>query len=237
MKTEIWKDIPGYEGLYQVSNMGSVKSLIRNKILKQNILSCYYQVRLYKNNIWKVKYVHRIVAECFIPNTDNKSCINHIDCNKLNNIVSNLEWCTSSENQKHALANNLIIINNSRKKINQYDLNGNYLGTFESMNNAAKLTNSTRHGIGKCVKGIIKQTNGFTWRLNSIYPMILIKIDIELKKIKYNSLNQQEYQKQYYSDNIDTIKYYNKNYYQINKEKILERCMKRYNEKAKATST
>lgn len=119
---EIWKDIEGYEGLYKISNYGRVKSIPRNgtqvkteKILKRIITDCNYVVAvLSKENKIKRILVHRLVAKAFIPNPENKPCINHKDGNKHNNCVDNLEWCTYSENLKHAFANNL------RKPTNQH---------------------------------------------------------------------------------------------------------------------
>jgi len=103
---EIWKDIQGFDG-YTVSNLGRVKSLLNpNKdiILKQAIsTSGYNRVFLRKDGSTHTKYVHRLVAKTFLSNSENKREINHLDGNKLKNWVSNLEWCTSSENSKHAL--------------------------------------------------------------------------------------------------------------------------------------
>lgn len=106
---EIWKDIKGYEGLYQVSNLGNVRSLPNQKhkdniILKQRISNGYYQVTLYKNNQPKAIYVHRLVAEAFIPNPDDLPQIGHRDENNFktgddcNNRADNLYWCTLKEN-------------------------------------------------------------------------------------------------------------------------------------------
>lgn len=121
---EEWRDIPGYKGLYQVSNLGRIKSLIdkkydlnekvvkiinREKILKQNLTKKgYCSVKLYKDDKSKNYVVHRLVAEAFIPNIDNKPQVNHIDGNKLNNCVSNLEWNTNEENFNNAIKINLI---------------------------------------------------------------------------------------------------------------------------------
>ena len=115
MKNKIWKDIPDYEGLYQVSNFGEVKSLPKirnvfssNYIAKERILkpalndSGYKIVVLTKNKKSKSLRVHRLVALAFIPNLENKPQVNHKDGNKLNNHIDNLEWCTNSENEIHA---------------------------------------------------------------------------------------------------------------------------------------
>lgn len=118
---EVWKDIKGYEGLYQISDVGRVKSLdqyikckknnkrlIKGKILKTYINENGYEwVRLYNNTKRKIYRVHRLVAEAFIDNPENKPCVNHKDGNKENNKLDNLEWCTHSENMKHAFQNKL----------------------------------------------------------------------------------------------------------------------------------
>ena len=117
---EIWKDIKGYEGLYQVSNFGRIKSLdkivntnnqygnvstktIKGKILKQRILRKYFSIGLTKNKKQKTFFVHRIVAENFIENENNYPCINHKDGNKLNNYINNLEFTTYRENSLHSI--------------------------------------------------------------------------------------------------------------------------------------
>lgn len=130
MKEEIWKDIVGYEGLYQISNLGRIKRIlfINNKVTckKEHIISqqinkknrCY--ASLYKNNKRKNCIVHRLVATAFIPNPNDLPQINHIDGNPRNNNINNLEWCTASYNNKHAYVNelnNLKAYNNKRKKI------------------------------------------------------------------------------------------------------------------------
>lgn len=113
---EVWRGILGYEGMYQVSNLGNVKSLERyipcnrgmrlvtERILKQKVNKYgYSQVVMSKGNKMVLKNVHRLVAEAFIPNTENKEQVNHIDGCKHNNVVSNLEWVTRSENSQHAI--------------------------------------------------------------------------------------------------------------------------------------
>jgi hypothetical protein len=100
---EIWKDIAGYEGLYQINNFGEIKSYFTGKIRKQSIShNGYYKIGLYKNKIKKYLFVHRLVALTFIPNSENKPFVNHKSGNKLNNYTGLLEWCTQSENEIHA---------------------------------------------------------------------------------------------------------------------------------------
>ena len=117
MNKEKWKDIKGYEGLYQVSNLGNIKSLNRTtnipnakriekeKILKLNTRNGYYVINLRKNGKRISKQIHRLVAEAFIPNNDNKPFVNHKDFNRLNNNIENLEWCTQKENVNWSICN------------------------------------------------------------------------------------------------------------------------------------
>ena len=107
MKQEIWKDIPGYEGMYQVSNYGRVMSLRYHqtkfpKILKPNLTGEYAYVNLSINSHYRSIKIHRAVAICFIPNPENKQFVNHKDGDKFNNHVDNLEWVTAAENAAHA---------------------------------------------------------------------------------------------------------------------------------------
>lgn len=107
---EEWKDIKGYEGKYQISNRGRVKSLGNNKTRKEKILrpgkrNNYLFINLYKNGKSKKYNIHRLVAEHFLPNPDNLPVINHKDENKLNNNVENLEWCTQEYNMNYGDVN------------------------------------------------------------------------------------------------------------------------------------
>lgn len=97
-----WFDIPNYEGLYQISKCGCVKRIGGGIISDNNSTNKYKKVSLWKNNSRKYVYVHRLLAQLFIANPENKKEINHIDGNKKNNSIENLEWCSVSENAFHA---------------------------------------------------------------------------------------------------------------------------------------
>jgi hypothetical protein len=112
MTTEIYKDIIGYEGIYQISNLGNVKRLyLKNPngiILKQlDNGAGYCQVGLSKNNKLKKHYIHRLVAQYFIDNPNNLQQVNHINGIKKDNRIENLEWCTQSHNNNHAIKTGL----------------------------------------------------------------------------------------------------------------------------------
>lgn len=95
---EEWKAVPGYEGLYEVSNKGNVRNVRRNTLLRLQKNQGYIRVWLYKNGIQAGLRVHRLVAQAFIPNPDNLPEVNHIDEDKTNNRVDNLEWCSRKYN-------------------------------------------------------------------------------------------------------------------------------------------
>lgn len=116
-ETEVYKDILGYNGIYKVSNLGNVESLTKKdgrlgRILKQESIvrnvTTYKRVTLSKDGVTQRFQVHRLVAAAFIPNPHDKPQVNHIDFNGSNNNLSNLEWVTRSENERHSLDNNPI---------------------------------------------------------------------------------------------------------------------------------
>lgn len=171
---EIWKSVVGYEGLYEVSNMGRVKSLPRprcqGRILKPHINKGYEYVHLCKNGKPYYAKIHRIVADAFLDAVPNKIHVNHIDGNKLNNSVENLEWCTSSENLKHARENGLNIttaLNNpyTSKAIEMISSDG-IIKTFPSFMEAERQTGIKRQSIYLCCmnKKGHHTAGGYAWR-------------------------------------------------------------------------
>lgn len=154
---EEWRDVGGYEGLYQVSNLGRVKSLEKMRgafpqkemIKKQFYSNGYLRCQLHKNGKSRKIFVHRLVAEAFIPNPNNKPQVDHIDRNRSNNNIQNLRWCTAKENvlfegtrniRKQTLnrVHNDCIIQEKRlrkvcKKVVQEDLNGKTIRIWSSL--------------------------------------------------------------------------------------------------------
>ena len=168
---EIWKPIKDYEGLYEVSNKGRVKSLQRytesynksgeikqnhkEKILKNNIMkSGYVMITLFKNGKPKSYFIHRLVAQVFVPNPENNNEVNHKDENKSNNNFENLEWCTRKYNNVYSRA----------RKVCQYDLEGNFIAEYESCYEASRQTKAYESNIRNCCKGKSKTTGGFKWK-------------------------------------------------------------------------
>lgn len=179
---EIWKDIENYEGLYQVSNLGKVKNVKTQKILKNYTSKQdrgYLKVSLYSNSKAKNFKIHRLVAKAFIPNQYNYPQVNHIDGNKQNNCVKNLEWCNNSHNMKEAYKLGLVKPTHSgcfkkgeHKKqeipINQFDLNGNFVKTWPSFTKAEKFFRPNSKSISTNIYGVLtnrqKTAYGYIWK-------------------------------------------------------------------------
>lgn len=155
---EVWKVINGFEA-YKVSNYGRVYSTKTLRLLKPlKHTRGYLQVQLGRKN---KLLVHRLVAEAFLPNDSNKPFINHIDGNKANNCVSNLEWVTQYENMQHASTAGLL----TTRAIEQLDTNGNVIGTFGSIAEAqAALGHPGKTNIGYCLQGHTHTAYGYGWR-------------------------------------------------------------------------
>lgn len=163
MEQEIWKPVVGWEGFYEVSNLGRVKGLQkitkfgdRIKIYPERILRQaigkrgYYIVSLNHNYTSKTFTVHRLIATAFIPNKENKPCIDHIDGNRLNNSIENLRWCTYKENSNNPITKS----RNSQSTKNMWEE-----GVFENRYNIKyrKVGKFTKDGILLCVYDSIKE--------------------------------------------------------------------------------
>ena len=172
---ETWKTIAGYEGLYQVSNLGRVKSLNYNHTGIERILMSrknrggYLYVNLHKDGQRKTITVHRLVATAFISNPRNLETINHKDEVKTNNTVSNLEWMSIKDNNNYGTRNKRLSetqINdkNKSKEVQMFDRQGNLLATFPSTHEAERVTGIYHSHISKCCNGKIKSSGGYVWR-------------------------------------------------------------------------
>lgn len=175
---EIWKNVKEFEGIYQISNLGRVKSIERQGNYNRNHILIggkdskgYKIVSLRKNKKGFTKKIHRLVAEAFIPNFNNLPQVNHIDGNKLNNTVQNLEWCDNTYNFYHSVENKLrensfkALINANkkrRKKVVQYDINGNFIKIYDSIISAQKETNI--YHISDCCLNKLKTAGGYIWK-------------------------------------------------------------------------
>ena len=164
---EIWKDIKGYEGDYQVSSYGRVKSYKngKEKILKPRLTTRkYLQVHFCKNKIVKNFQVHRLVALAFLPNPQNFPHINHKDENKMNNNLENLEWCDAKYNNNYG-NHGKRISESLGKKIDQYTLDGKFVKEWESTMECER--NGYDHSnVAACCRGKRKTYKGFIWSYN-----------------------------------------------------------------------
>ena len=159
---EIWRDIEGYEGLYQISNKGNVKSLYNGseRILKpRDNGRGYYKIELYNDGVRKYFKLHRLVAQAFIPNPHNLPEINHRDENKKNNCVENLEWIRHIDNCNYGTRNERI-----SRKILQYSRSGEFIREWPSAIEVERLLGIHRVNIAQCCKGKRKSAGGFIWR-------------------------------------------------------------------------
>ena len=185
---EVWKDVPEFEGLYQVSNLGLVKSLGRyvdmgnfksfrkERILKPDLnKGGYLVVTLQKEKISKRFQIHRLVASVFITNPDNLPQVNHKNEDKTDNRVENLEWCDPAYNCNYGERNKKISVNASGKHINRYDLSrriGQYttdgilVKEYPSANEVHRQLNYDTSSILKCCKGVpfYKTCHNFVWK-------------------------------------------------------------------------
>ena len=167
---ELFMDIEGYEGKYQVSNLGNVKNIKTGRLLKSyKSNKGYLQVDLYKNGVGKKYYVHRLVIATFKANPDNKPQVNHINEDKTDNRLNNLEWCTSKENNNHGTKNKRAT--SSRRRSGQYTRMSRKVicvetkKVYNSIVDAAKDINfSNPPSISKCCNGKQVTAGGYHWK-------------------------------------------------------------------------
>lgn len=169
---EVWKDIAGFDGYYQVSNHGNVRSTTRkvhhskggvrvshSRLMKLSLNGDgYYFVSLHKHNHAKPFRVNRLVAETFIPNPDGLPCVNHIDKNRLNNRVDNLEWCSVEYNNRYS----------TNKAISQYTLDGVWVRDWDAISDATRLLGINTSNIAQCCRGKRKSAGGYIWKYKEV---------------------------------------------------------------------
>jgi hypothetical protein len=179
---EVWKDVLGYEGRYQVSNLGNILAINYKRSGKSHLINQsqthdgYFRVNLCNGarSTKKFYFVHVLVAKAFIPNPENKPQVNHKDGNKANNRIDNLEWVTSKENIAHSIKAGLRIPENhiypkgddhyASKPVLQYDLNGNFVRQWDCQSEAARYYKCNPCTITNCMQGRISSCKGYIWR-------------------------------------------------------------------------
>jgi len=187
-----WKPIKNYEGIYEISSKGEIRSLerkvrikggsyriVKSKNIKLINNGLYYVVGLSKNGTTKQHFLHRLLAQTFIPNPNNLKCINHINGNKLDNRLKNLEWCTYTHNNREAFRLGLNKAPkgkdskmfgkrgkevNSSKIIYQYDINGNFIKKWFCQRDIQRELGFNEKCISNCAVGRQKTDYGYIWK-------------------------------------------------------------------------
>ena len=190
---EIWKDIEGYEGIYQVSSLGRVRSLdriilLRNRhkeykrlergrIMAQKLQNTdRLQVCLRKTingiNYRETKYVHILVAKAFVPNPNGYETVNHINENHHDNRAINLEWMSIADNNRYGTHSERCG-KALRMSVEQLTLDGRHISFYQSLSDASQKTGTPLSSIHRCCRGLQKSSNGFNWRYNTKFRKLL----------------------------------------------------------------
>lgn len=168
---EVFREIKDFPNYY-VSNYGNIKNK-KGKLIKPILnISGYYRVSLYNKGVQRMKFIHTLVADAFIPNDNNYPQVNHINEIKTDNRVCNLEWCSSQYNINYGNRNKKVskaLINNkcTSKSVIQYDLYGNFINEYKSVHDASRITGINRGNIGNCCRGLYKSAKGYIWKFKS----------------------------------------------------------------------
>ena len=167
---EIWNNIEGYDGKYQVSNLGRVRNTQKNIIMTDRKRGKGYMAVTLTDYTGKHKdyYIHRLVANAFIPNPDKLSQVNHKDEDKTNNCAYNLEWCDCKYNINYGTRSTRSCSNRKYSKrkgttIYQYTLDKEFVRSWESLNEIYNTLGIFRSCISKCCRGVYNQSHGFLW--------------------------------------------------------------------------
>lgn len=168
----VWMPIAGFDGLYEISNFGKVRNK-DGKILKHGIkrtpCTCYKTVRLWKAGRYYTKYIHRLIAEAFIPNPYNLKFVNHKDEDGTNNDIENLEWCTREYNVNYGTAKERRVKkikgvpSKKRKAVEQYSIDGEFICWYPSVTEAAMCVRGSTSTISAVCLGKRKTAYGYIW--------------------------------------------------------------------------
>lgn len=171
---EEWRDVSGYEGIYEVSNYGSVRHSRTGTQMRGNLNSYGYRVvKLTKDHIGKDFKVHQLVAAAFIPNDFGARSINHKDGRRDNNRVENLEWCTPSQNARHAI--DVLGVTTIARPVMQLSTDGELIAIWANANKASATLGINHMMISACCRGTASTAGDFVWRYAKLDAEELLK--------------------------------------------------------------